>query len=115
LFRRFLISKPIAAYFHRCEELFCNHFLKGSRYLKLRTGVRHAMKQEEARRLLIEEWDKWIRTQPVTPDKATGRESLKFFLELKDARSPLLKFQAKVRDKWPIIHRWLLDQNRVFD
>ena len=73
------------------------------------------MKQEEARRLLIEEWDKWIRTQPVAPDKAIGRESLKFFLELKDARSALLKFQAKVRDKWPIIHRWLLDENRVSD
>jgi hypothetical protein len=110
------MSKPIAAYFHRCEKLFCNHFLsKAPDYLNLRTEPRHAMKQEEARRLLIEEWDEWIRTQPVAPDKATGRESLKFFLELKDARSALLKFQAKVRDKWPIIHRWLLDENRVSD
>ena len=73
------------------------------------------MKQKEARRLLIEEWDKWISTQPIGPDKPTGRESLKFFLELKDARSPLLKFQAKGRDKWPIIHRWLLDENHVSD
>jgi hypothetical protein len=69
------MSKPIAAYFTVAKNCFVIISSKASRYLKLRTGPRHAMKQEEARRLLIEEWDKWIRTQPVTPDGPRGGRS----------------------------------------
>ena len=73
------------------------------------------MKREEARRLIVRAWDQWIVSQPVVPDRATGRESLKFYLELTDAQSPLLKFQGRGRDKWHIVHDWLRSEGRVND
>jgi hypothetical protein len=73
------------------------------------------MKQKEAKRLLIQEWDSWIKKQPIKGDKATGRDSLKFFFELQDTRSRLLKFSSRGRDKWHIVHGWLLGEDRVSD
>jgi len=73
------------------------------------------MKREEAKRLIIHAWDRWIATPPILPDQATGRESLKFYLELNDAQSPLLKLQSRGHDKWQIIHCWLRDEGRVHD
>ena len=71
------------------------------------------MKQEEARRLIIQQWDRWIQTQSIDSTAASGRDSLKFFLELQDARSALLDFQTRGRDKWQVVHDWLLDARRV--
>lgn len=73
------------------------------------------MKREEAKRLIVHAWDKWIVSQPIVPDRTTGRDSLKFYLELMDAESPLLKFQGRGRDKWQIIHGWLRNEGRVDD
>jgi hypothetical protein len=73
------------------------------------------MKREEAKRLIVHAWDQWIVSQPVVPDRTTGRDSLKFYLELMDAESPLLKFQGRGRDKWQIIHGWLRNEGRVDD
>lgn len=80
-----------------------------------RRGGGTRMKREEAKRLIINAWDQWIKTQPIAPDQASGRDSLKFYLELKDAQSPFLKFQGRGRDKWQIVHGWLRDQRRVSD
>jgi hypothetical protein len=71
------------------------------------------MKQKQARSLLIQEWDNWITKQRIAPSEATGRDTLKFFFELQDARSPLLGFQSRERDKWLVIHAWLLSADRV--
>ncbi|MFL6817449.1 MAG: hypothetical protein ACJ8EF_05860 [Bradyrhizobium sp.] len=71
------------------------------------------MKQEEAKRLIIQEWDRWVQTQSVDPSKATGRDALKFFFELQDARSVLLDFQTRGRDKWQIVHAWLRGAGRL--
>jgi hypothetical protein len=71
------------------------------------------MKQEEAKRLIVQEWDRWVRTQPVEPGKATGRDALKFFFELQDTRSVLLNFQTRGRDKWQIVHAWLRSAGRL--
>jgi len=71
------------------------------------------MKQERARRLIIREWDQWVQAQPIDSGDATGRDSLKFFVELQDARSALLNFKATGRDKWQVVHDWLLDARRV--
>jgi hypothetical protein len=73
------------------------------------------MKREEARRLIIRAWDQWIASQPVDTDRKTGRDTLKFYLELKDAQSPLLKFQGRGRDKWQIVHGWLRNEGRADD
>ena len=73
------------------------------------------MKQKDARSLIVQEWDRWVQTQRIEGGGATGRESLKFFFELQDQRSPLLDFQARRRDKWQIVHNWLLNEHRVMD
>jgi hypothetical protein len=44
---------------------------------------------------------------------ATGRDLLQFYYELQDAKSPLLKFMSRGRDKWLIIHEWLSDEQQT--
>jgi hypothetical protein len=73
------------------------------------------MKQNEAKALILEEWDRWIARQSVDAGGPTGKDSLKFFFELEDNKSPLLDFQSRGHDKWRIIHAWLLGAERVND
>ena len=73
------------------------------------------MKQQDARNLILEEWDRWIQQQTVDANGPTGKDSLKFFFELQDTKSPLLDFQSRGHDKWRIIHAWLLAAERVSD
>ena len=74
-----------------------------------------AMKQSEAKVLILRQWDRWLPTQSIDAGGPTGKDSLKFFHELQDKRSPLLDFQARGHDKWRIIHAWLLDAGRLSD
>lgn len=79
-------------------------------------GWEHApMKQKIAREQILQQWDRWIRSQAIEPGGPTGKDSLKFFIELQDAKSPLLDFPSRGRDKWRIIHTWLLTAQRVTD
>jgi hypothetical protein len=73
------------------------------------------MKQKDARTLMLPEWQRWLQSQSIDPNQATGRESLKFFFELQDKRSPLLDFQTRGRDKWELVHSWLVGERRVLD
>ena len=73
------------------------------------------MKQQEAKTLILEEWDRWVAKQAVDPGGPTGKDLLKFFFELEDGKSPLLDFQSRGHDKWRIIHAWLLSAERVGD
>jgi hypothetical protein len=73
------------------------------------------MKQKEAKILIIRDWDRWIPTQSIDSGGPAGRESLKFFLKLQHAKSPLLAFQYTGRDKWQIVHAWLLSAGRLAD
>jgi hypothetical protein len=66
------------------------------------------MKQKDARALMMQEWDRWLQSQSIAPREATGRDSLKFYFELQDKRSPLLEFQTRGRDKWDVVHGWLI-------
>jgi hypothetical protein len=76
---------------------------------------RALMRQKELKDLIIREWDRWLQTQSIDSDGPTGRDTLKFFFELQDARSPLLNFQSRGRDKWKIIHTWLQAKEPVSD
>jgi hypothetical protein len=76
---------------------------------------RAPMKQKIAREQILQQWDRWIRSQAIEPGGPTGKDSLKFFIELQDAKSPLLDFPSRGRDKWRIIHTWLLTAQRVTD
>lgn len=71
------------------------------------------MKQKEAEPLVIAAWDEWVMKRGLDPEKATGRDALQFYYELQDANSPLLKFISRARDKWQVIHDWLVSQRRV--
>ncbi len=72
------------------------------------------MRYNQAKELIITECDRWIESQWIDrAAKPTVRETLKFFIELQDARSPLLDFRARDRDKWRIVHGWLEEKGRV--
>jgi hypothetical protein len=73
------------------------------------------MRQDEWKSLLLLEWDRWLKTQPIDPSAPTARDTLKFFCELQDRQSPLLDFRPGRRDKWQIIHARLLNEGRVLD
>jgi hypothetical protein len=73
------------------------------------------MKQRDLRAHIIREWDQWLQSQAIPPGSATGRDSLKFYFDLQDRRSTLLNFQSRGRDKWQIVHSWLLSEHRVND
>jgi hypothetical protein len=73
------------------------------------------MKQRDLRTHIIREWDAWLQSHAIQPGTATGRDSLKFYFELQDKRSTLLNFQSRGRDKWQIVHSWLLSEHRVND
>lgn len=74
------------------------------------------MKQKEAKILISREWERWLQTQSLDADHATGRDTLKFYFELQDSKSDLLDFQSRGRDKWHIINAWLLrEQHCVTD
>jgi hypothetical protein len=73
------------------------------------------MKQQESKPLIIQQWDQWVQTQSIKPGHASARDSFKFYLELQDERSPLLNFQSRGRDKWQIVHDWLLNEGRVLN
>jgi hypothetical protein len=63
--------------------------------------------------LIVQEWDRWIGSRDPTRYPATRKETLAFFLELQTAKSPLLDFNPRGRDKWEIVHRWLVGAGRV--
>ena len=76
---------------------------------------RWEMKQRDLRAHIIREWDAWLQSQAIPPGAATGRDSLRFYFELQDKRSALLNFQSRGRDKWQIVHSWLVSEHRVND
>jgi hypothetical protein len=73
------------------------------------------MRYDERKSLLLQEWDHWLQTQPVVPKAPTAKETLKFYYELEDRRSPLLDFRPRRQDKWQVIHALLVNEGRVSD
>jgi hypothetical protein len=71
------------------------------------------MKQKEAKSLLIAAWDAWLEERGIGHNDATGRDALQFYYELQDAKSPLLGFISRARDKWDVVHDWLVSERRV--
>jgi hypothetical protein len=73
------------------------------------------MRQWQRKLLIRSEWERWLRDRSLDPGEATGRDTLKFFYELQEKKSPLFKFQSRGRDKWEIVHHWLLGDGRSSD
>jgi hypothetical protein len=72
------------------------------------------MRQDQRKVLLLQEWDRWLESQPERR-APTSKETLKFFCELQDKRSPLLNFRPRRHDRWQVIHALLLNEGRVSD
>jgi len=71
-----------------------------------------AMKKDEAKRLIIQEWDKWAASN-LTPDNDhTSGDALVFFGHLQKRRQDLLTFRHR-GDKWQAVHGWLLSVHKV--
>lgn len=71
------------------------------------------MRLKEAKPLVIAAWDDWAAKRGLRPDDATGRDTLQFYYELQDAKSPFLQFFSRTREKWQVIHDWLVSERRV--
>ena len=65
-----------------------------------------AMKQEEARRSVLSEYDSWAKKHP---NQASMMGGFLFFRYLQAERSGLLDFRA-VGNKWQIVHGWFRDR-----
>ncbi len=73
------------------------------------------MKSHECKSQLILEWEPCLQTPHLDPPGPTARETLRFFCDLQDSRSPLLDFRPRRRDRWRVIHELLLNEGRVSD
>src|SRR5580704_3546872 len=71
-----------------------------------------SMRRDQRKSRLLQEWEHWLQTQPLGRRRPTARDTLKFFYELQDIRSPLLDFRSGRRDKWRVVHDWLLGEER---
>lgn len=69
------------------------------------------MRKDIRKSLILLEWDRWLQTQTLDPP--TTRDTLRFFYELQDRRSPLLDFRPGRGDRWKVIHTWLVNERRV--
>jgi hypothetical protein len=64
------------------------------------------MKKEEAKRAVLSEYDRWVKTHP---DDAKIMGGFFFFRYLQNERSELLDFRA-AGNKWQLVHGWLRDR-----
>ena len=71
------------------------------------------MRQAEAERLILNEWDRWWRERGETR-AATGNDGFMFYLELEKKNDPALDFTCR-GDKWQTVHGWLLNARKVID
>jgi hypothetical protein len=65
-----------------------------------------AMKQQEARRAVLSEYDSWAKKHP---NEASMMGGFLFFRYLQTDKSDLLDFRA-AGNKWPIVHDWIRDR-----
>ena len=63
----------------------------------------------------MREWDHWTKKQGIARYGLDARETLRFYTELESAKSSLLDFNPRGRDKWRIVHDWLLAAGRVVE
>src|SRR4029077_17662103 len=73
------------------------------------------MRRDVRKSLILVEWDRWLRDQHIDPSVPTARDTLKFFYDLEDQRSPLLDFRPSRGDKWQVIHTCPLNKGAVLD
>ena len=70
------------------------------------------MKKDEAKRLVLQEWDDWAAKNVPPGQRARGTDGLIFFGYLQSQRPDLLKFKAS-GDRWLIVHGWLAREGKI--
>jgi hypothetical protein len=71
--------------------------------------------ESQARKSIVQEWDHWIKTQPLDGD-ACPRGGRRFFREIRAKRDPkLLDFGSSTDDKWALIRHCLVAEQRISD
>jgi hypothetical protein len=69
------------------------------------------MRREDAKPMIIHEWDKWA---PKQTDPLYLKEGMFFFGYLQKEKPELLNFRDQ-GDKWQTVHGWLLEARRLTD
>jgi hypothetical protein len=107
----FLPGFPDTIIFPHLEKRFVKLSAQG--YAAKRGRPSGWMKQKEAKPLVVAAWDAWAIKRGLDNADATGRHALQFYYELQDVNSPLLKFISREREKWQVIHDWLVSERRI--
>jgi hypothetical protein len=71
------------------------------------------MTKEQARLGTMREWSRWRDANGVSAG-ASGNDALRFFSHLQSDRPDLLNFRSS-RNKWQVVHDWLLSIGAVHD
>jgi len=64
---------------------------------------------------ILEAWDDWSDNRGTRFTLPSVRDTFVFFLELKQSRPDLFEFNPRGRDKWKIMHGWLVASGRARD
>ena len=73
----------------------------------------HTMTKEESRLRVMREWISWRDANGVTAE-ARGNDALRFYTHLQSNHPELLRFRRS-RDRWEVVHDWLLGNGCVRD
>jgi hypothetical protein len=71
------------------------------------------MTKEESRLRVMQEWISWRDANGVTAE-ARGNDALRFYSHLQSNHPELLRFRSS-RDRWEVVHDWLLSNGCVRD
>jgi hypothetical protein len=70
------------------------------------------MKKDEAKRLVLQEWDDWAAKNIPSRQQARGTDGLVFFGYLQSQRPHLLEFKTS-SDRWLTVHGWLARAGKI--
>jgi hypothetical protein len=70
------------------------------------------MKRDEAKKLVLREWDDWAVKNVPRGQKAMGADGLIFFGYLQSQRPHLLEFKT-TGDRWQTVHGWLSREGKI--
>lgn len=71
------------------------------------------LKQSEAKTIILEEFDTWVRNEGLSGIPTTD-EAFRLFLKLEGSNDPALNFRCN-GDKWQKIKSWLYQTSRIRD
>jgi hypothetical protein len=74
-----------------------------------------ALNKTEAKKMIIQEWNKWAAKHVPFGKRATGDDGMTFYQYLVKEHPELLNFKTQGGDPWQTVHGWLLQERKVTD